>query len=106
MRVFVQNDRGIEVTVAVRFGINEDIHLHASRFAVGWRGEVGIINAAPVLGIGLHRVPADATSAKIIILKVAGGLGEAQIVQSVMIPVAPIKELHHRRLAVAAGRQG
>ena len=43
--VFVEDDGGIEVAIAIWGGTRERVHLHAGGAAVAWGGEIGVIGS-------------------------------------------------------------
>ncbi len=77
-------------------------HLHARVEAVRRGGEVGVVGARAVLGVGLHRVAADAAVAVVVFLEVAGRLVEAVLVAEVMHDVVPVEQIHDGRFEVGA----
>ena len=88
------------------FGSGENEHLNAARRAVRGRREVGVVDAGAILGIGLHGIVAQAAAAEVVLLEIARGLGETQIVELVVHPIAPIEKLHHRGVRVVGRAPG
>ena len=105
MRVFVADHLGVEVAVARRRGSVEEIHLDATRRTVATRGEVRIVDAGTVLHVGQNHVVIQATATEVVLLEIARAFREAQIIQFVVHPVAPVEELHRRGVRVVRGRQ-
>ena len=104
--VFVQDHLGVQVTVAVGRWAIKKIHLHPSRRTIRWRGEIGIVEAAAILRVGLHCVVAVAAAAKVVDLKISRRLGETQLVKLVVHEIVPVKQLHHGGVGVGARRLG
>ena len=102
VRVFVQDNLRIQISIASRGRAVEDIHLHPSRSPIRRRGKIRIIDAAAILSIRLDRIISKATPPEVIVLKIPSLLGKAQVIQLVMHPIAPVKQLDHRRIPVRA----
>ena len=81
-------------------------HLHAAGPPVRRRAEVGVVEAAAVLGLRLHGVAGLAAASVVRLLEVAGLLVEAVAVQDVVEDVVPVEEVRHRRTAVDERRPG
>ena len=75
-------------------------HLHARVGAVRRGGEVGVVGAGAVLGVGIHRVTAGAAAAVVVLLEVTGGLIEAVLVKEIVDDVVPVEEIDDRRVLV------
>lgn len=106
MAVFVDDDTSLKSAVSVRGGLGPDVHAHAAVLAVGGRGEVGVVGAGAVLGVEDDEVVALAALAVVVGLEVAGRLGEAEVVQQVVVRVGRVEELGDRGVGVRRrGRQ-
>ncbi len=106
VRVLVQNHRRVERAIPIRLGKGEDIHLDAPGGAVRSGSKIRVVHPGAVLRVGLDGVVAEAAAAEIVLLIIPRRFGETQFVQFVVHPIAPIKELHHRRVAIAVRRLG
>ena len=49
----------------------------------------------------MHLVPTNTALSKVVVLEIAGGLGEAQFIQLVVVAIAQVEQLHDRGLAVS-----
>ena len=104
--VLVHDHAVVEVGVAGggREGPHE--HLHPGSQPVGRGGEVGVVGAAAVLGLGLDRVVAERAVAVVVDLEVARRLVEAVAVEHVVGPVVGVVEVRDRRRPVRRRRLG
>ena len=100
MGVLVQDDFSVQSTVPGWIWASKQIEFHPRRHSVVGRGEEIIVSAAAILNIYLHGVTPQPAAAKIIDLEITRGLGEAQFVKLVVIPIAPIKGIHDRRISI------
>src|SRR5690606_36027854 len=92
--------------VAVRIGRCPDVHLHARVLAVRRRGEVGVVGARAVLGLGLDVVTAQAAVAVVVLLEVAARLVEAELIGHVVDDVVEVEQVGHRGRAIGRRRLG
>ena len=95
VRVFVQDNLRIVIAVPIRVRAGEKKHLHARAEAVRRRVKVGVVKAAAILRVGLHRVVARAAAPEVVDLKIARRLGEAEFMEPVVHPVVPVEKVHH-----------
>jgi hypothetical protein len=117
VRVLVDDDAGFEGAVAPGLGAVPHVHAHARLLAVGGRLEVGVVQACGVLVVGLvlvrgihtcavlgvqvDKVVTYASLAIVVGLEVAGCLGEAELVEQVVVFVGGVEELGDGRVDVA-----
>ena len=112
VRVFVQNNLRVQRTVPGRRSAIEHIHLHPRRATIRRRGHVGVVGVVAVvqtqavLGVGLQGIVAQAAATEVVGLEIAGGFGEPELIQGVVHPVVPIKQLNGGGLAVIRGGGG
>ena len=97
MSVFMQNDLPIQVPIPSRGWTVPQKHLQATRQSIRRRGEIRVVKSAAVLGVGLNRIVVPTTAAEVLLLEIARGFGEPEFIQPVVHPIAPVKQLHHRR---------
>ena len=81
----------------------KQIHLDARRFTIISRSEVGVVDTRSILSVREHRVTIHAAAPQVVLLKIAGLLCKAQVIQPVMHEVAPIEELDDRGCGIIGG---
>ena len=91
MGVFVQHDFGVQGGITPRDGTCVEQELHLARFTLRRGREAGVIMAVARLHPNVHAVALEPTAAEVVILEIAGGFGEAKVVQLIMHPVHPIE---------------
>ena len=101
VNIFVEHNLGIEIAIHIGRRAAPDEHLNAPGLAVRGRSEVRVVEARAVLRVGDDRVVPETAAAEVILLIVARCLIEAELVEPVVHPVAPIEQLHGRRIAVS-----
>src|SRR2546423_9846610 len=100
MGVFMEHHLGVQIAIAMGIRAVENVHLNATGKAVKGRSEISVIESAAVLGVCLHGLGAAPTASEIIVLGIAGGFGETEVIQLIVHPVAPVKERDNRSIAV------
>lgn len=105
MGVFVDDDTGLEGAIPVGGGQGPDVHAHAAVLSIGGSGEVGVVSAGAVLGVEDDEVVALAALSVVVDLEIAGRLGEAEVVQQVVVHVGRVEELGDRSVGVGRGRR-
>ena len=106
VRVFVDDDAGLEGAVAHGVGVVPDVHPHARHLAVGGRGEVGVVQTAAVLRVEDDVVAADAAAVAVVDFEVTGRFGEAEVPEEVVVVVGGVEELGYgsRSVGCEVGR--
>ena len=102
VRVFVQNNLGVKITIASRTRAGKDIHLDPSGRPIRRRGKIRIVDTAAILGVRLDRIIPKAAPPEVVALKIPRLLSKAQVIQLIMHPIAPIEKLHDRCVPVPA----
>ena len=103
VRVFVQDDFRIEIAIRVRRRTVEEKHLNAAGHAVRSGSEVRVVEARAILRVRDDGVVPKTAATEVVLLIISRRLVEAEFVEPVVHPVAPIEELH--RGGVAVGRR-
>src|SRR5213594_3581138 len=106
MGIFMANDFGIQVAIAVRIWAIKYIHLHAPREAVARSCKIRVVETRPVLRVCLDGVIPEASASEVVILEIAGCLCEAQFPKLVVHEIAPVEELNDRGVAVGSRTLG
>ena len=93
MSVFVNHDARVETSITGRGGFDPDIHAHTTGDTVRGSGKVCVTVSGAVLCVEDHVVFVAAAAAAVVPLEVAGGFGEAQCVEEVVVGVCCVEEL-------------
>src|SRR5882724_7410122 len=101
VRGFVKHYFSVQTTIAAGIGAIKDEHVLVAVEAVGTVYPEGIISLAwskigSVLHVAKHVIISYPTATKVVVLIIARGFSETQIVQPIMVPVEPVKQLHLR----------
>jgi hypothetical protein len=106
---FMENNFGIERPIAGGMGESEDEHETLAVKAVRGGLEHGIVgdaDASSGLDVANDIIVAEATAAEVINLVITSGLGEAEFIEAVMVPVAVIEELDGGSIDIVGGVLG
>lgn len=101
MSVLVDDDTGFEGSVSPWLGLVPHVHAHPCTLTVDGRLEVGVVQAGAVLGVEVNEIVTNASLAVVVGLEVSGLLGEAQLVEQIVVGVCGVEELGDGRIDVA-----
>lgn len=91
--VLVNNNAGFHRAVTRRVRLCPNVHVHATRPAIRWRTEHGVVGAGAVLGVEDHEVIPFSTCTVVVGLEVAGLFVEAEGIEEVMVGVGGVEQL-------------
>ena len=104
--VLVDDNAVVEVAVEHGADLVPEVHPHPGALTVGRGGEVGVVVAGAVLGVGLDGVVAETAVAEVVLLEVAGDLVKTVLVEDVVDDVVPVEEVGGSGINVLAGLLG
>ena len=82
VRIFVNNDSGLEITITVGLSMDvPNVHTHPSILSIGRGHKVGVVVARSILGISNNGIVALATTTKVELLEVTRLFGETVTVE-------------------------
>ena len=103
MTVLMDDDAVIEIAISLRICQVPQVHLHPGIAAIGRGSEIGIVDAAAVLRLGIDRIAANAPVCAIVLLEITAGLVKTIPVENIMHDVVPVKEVGNRGVLVLIG---
>lgn len=106
MRVLVNDDTGLKVSITVRLLAGPRVHAHAGTRAVGRGSKVGVIGTRAVLSVGLNGVAAEPATSKVVLLEVAGFFVESVPVVQIVNLVVGVEQLRNRSVDVRRRLEG
>lgn len=96
----MDDDTSLEVPIAVRVRGVPKVHPAAAVLTIGRRHEVRVVVPATVLRVRNDGIVLLPTTTKVVLLEVAGNLGEAVAVVQVMNEVGGVEKLSYGRVDV------
>lgn len=101
--VLMDNHTRLERSITDGVRLGPEVHAHTTGLSIGRSGEIGIVGTGTILCVEDDVVVTRAAVALVVDLEVVRRLGEAELVQEIVVGVGSVEELGDRGIVVVLG---